>query len=974
MSKGKKIFLSVGVIAVVIVAIVLISNLTEKKNYRAKYEGTDLGLGQVELGREDTYAIYLNNHKTAARPSVKEIAVDVTDYVKDTALETEVKTNFEGTASVLYQDDKGYTEWKVNIPEAGMYRVYMEYYPVASRGVNIERAFLINGEVPFNGTDALTFTRRWKNRDAVITDNQGNDRKPVQVETPDWCSTYFRDYMGYYSDPYEYYFEKGENTIALQYVNEPIAIRKLTIQSVTKNQTYAEYRASQPDVTGDTRYSKTVQGEDSTVRSAQSLYARSDHSSPNTVPYSVTSEKLNYIGSNAWRIPGQWIEWDIEVPSDGYYNITVKARQNVTRGAVSSRTVYIDGEIPFEEMKAVAFPFSNDWMNVTLADKDGKAYEFYLTAGTHTLRMEVCLGDSGEILSNLQDSIVRMNEMYRRILALTGTNPDRYRDYHLERVFPDVIEAMSLEYKRLYKAVDDYVAYSGEIPSTIATIASMARRLEKFSKKPEKIAQEFTAFKTDISSVGTSVNSLSEAPLDIDYITVTGTDVKPEKVNNSIFAKIGHEVRSFIASFTVDYDNLGDVHSSEDAITVWVCSGRDQANVLKALIDDEFTPNTGIYVNLKLVQTGIVLNATIGGNGPDIAVTMNQGDAVNYALRNAVVDLTQFDDYKDVISQYADSAMAPYWFEGGLYGIPQTQIYNVLFYRQDILDKIGVEIPKTWNDLIDMLPTLQQQNLQVAIPSTERKIGADAITATPDLSAFVALLYQNGGTMYNQNNTKTLIASEAGVKAFEIYTRFYTHYGLSLAYDFTTRFRSGEMPIGVQDYDTYNTLALAAPEIRGRWGFALMPGTMQEDGTIDRSCSSWGQCTMMLKKSDRSEEKTQKCWEFFKWWVDAPTQTQFGQEIEAVLGQAARYSTANLISFESLTWNADQMDVLRTQRSFAVEVPEVAGGYFITRHITNAARRVFNYHEDPRETLLDYADTINDEIEKKRKEYGLTIE
>lgn len=319
MSKGKKIFLSVGVIAVVIVAIVLISNLTEKKDYRAKYEGTDLGLGQVELGREDTYAIYLDNHKTATRPQVEEIVVDVTDYVKNTALETEVKTNFEGAASVLYQNDKGYTEWKVNIPEEGMYRVYMEYYPVASRGVNIERAFLINGEVPFNGTDALTFTRRWKNREAVVTDNQGNDRKPVQVETPDWCSAYFRDYMGYYSDPYEYYFEKGENTIALQYVNEPIAIRKLAIQPVTKNLTYAEYRASQPNVTGDTKYSSTVQGEDSTVRSAQSLYARSDHASPNTVPYSVTSEKLNYIGSNAWRIPGQWIEWDIEVPSDGYY-------------------------------------------------------------------------------------------------------------------------------------------------------------------------------------------------------------------------------------------------------------------------------------------------------------------------------------------------------------------------------------------------------------------------------------------------------------------------------------------------------------------------------------------------------------------------------------------------------------------------------------------------------------------------------
>lgn len=978
MSKAKKTFLAIAIVVVVVGAIVLVMKLTETKNFSKKYEGADLGLGQVEMGRDDTYAIYLNKYKDAARPQVNEIQVDLASYVKATALETEMRQNFEGEAQVLYQNDQAYTEWKVNIPQEGMYRVKIEYYPVASRGVSIERNFKINGETPFSGTDALTFTRRWKNREEITQDNRGNDRQPVQVEDPDWCESFFKDYVGYYSDPYEYFFKAGENTIALDYVNEPMAIRKISILPVTEYMTYEQYKASVPNNPGNTTLKLEVQGEDSTVRSAQSLYARSDHSSPNTVPYSVKVEKLNYIGGTPWRIAGQWIEWEIEVDTDGLYNITVKARQNANRGAISNRILYIDGEIPFKEMQAVPFTYSSNWENFTLSDENGTPYDFYLTAGKHTLRMEVGLGDSGEILSRLQDSVTRLNEIYRKILVLTGPNPDANRDYHLDREFPDEFKAMELEYKRLYKAYDDYVALSGETPSALATIQSLAKRLEKFVKKPEKVAKEFASFKSDISSVGTSINTLAEAQLDIDYITVTGKDAKPTKFKNSFFAKLGHEFRSFIASFTVDYNNLGDVSTSDKAITVWICSGRDQSNVLKQLIDDDFTPSTGIPVNLKLVQTGVVLNAQIAKTGPDIAITMNQGDAVNYALRNAVEDLTQFDGYEELISQYAPSALAAYWFNdgthNGLYGLPQTQIYNVLFYRTDVLEKVGVKAPDTWTELIDMLPTLQQQNLQVAIPSTERKLGNDAVTATPDLSAFVALLYQNGGTLYNDAQTKTLIASEEGVKAFGIYTRFYTHYGLSLAYDFATRFRSGEMPIGVQDYNTYNTLVLSAPEIRGRWTFKEMPGTVQEDGSIDRSCSCWGQCTMMLKNDKRTSAEKENCWKFIKWWGDSETQTNFGREIEAVLGTAARYETANLIAFEQLTWNADQMEILKNQRSFAIECPEIAGGYFITRHITNAARRVFNFSEDPRETLLDYADTINDEIAKKRKEYGLPVD
>jgi ABC-type glycerol-3-phosphate transport system substrate-binding protein len=188
-----------------------------------------------------------------------------------------------------------------------------------------------------------------------------------------------------------------------------------------------------------------------------------------------------------------------------------------------------------------------------------------------------------------------------------------------------------------------------------------------------------------------------------------------------------------------------------------------------------------------------------------------------------------------------------------------------------------------------------------------------------------------------------------------------------MVFDFVNRFRTGEMPLGFADYTNFNTLEVFAPEIRGLWGFARMPGIRQPDGTIDRSVPTGTLASMIFSNADDPEG----AWEFLKWWVSADTQLRFGRELESVMGASARYPTANFDAFTRLSWGAREMAVLREQRSWAVGTPEIPGGYYVTRHITNAVRRVLNEGEDTRETLLDYSLTINDELTKKRKEFGL---
>lgn len=976
----KTLLILLGVVAVITLICVLLS-MRGIENFKDKYEGSDLTTEVEGMERTGTYTLYLNEHKDAKRPS-STIEVDLFNQTSEGDVREE--TGLEGGVDKgLYTGTGSKVTWEVNVPEAGMYNLYVNYLIPESRGVAAERAVYINEEVPFEDARNVTFTRIWTNGGDVKVDNQGNEIRPTQVEVYDWQKAYFRDDMGFIVEPYQFYFEQGVNTLSLEAENEPMILSSLEIRPILEEKSYEEYLSSCGGKEGSDEaknYIGVIQGEDSTLRSESSLYAKYDRASPTTVPNSVTNTVLNYVGGDSWRSSGQWIEWNFEVPDDGFYNIMVKGRQNYSRGTVSSRKVLIDGEVPFKELNEVSFPFENDWNCLDLADENGNPYNIYLTKGSHTIRLEATLGGAGEILEALEDSTYRLNQIYRRILVYTGANPDIYRDYHIEKTYPEIMQAMDLEAKRLYKIVDDMTAYSGQKADQIASAQTVAQQLERFCEKPQKITTEFVSFKDNITALGTASLNMSDTKLDIDYLTVSGTNAKPKKDHANFLTKAGHEIKSFVASFFVDYNSVGDVYdenSSDQVVKVWILTGRDQGTILKSMVDDTFTPESGIKVNVEIVAPDALLNAVLAGRGPNVVLSVGADQPVNYALRGAAEDITQFDGWEEVLSHYSKSSYEQYGLDGHLYGIPETQTFNVMFYRKDVLEELGLEPPQTWQELIEMLPTIQGNNLSVGLPTAAGSSGAAAsstaiMSNVPDLSMYFALLYQYGGDMYNENGTKTTVNTEAGVKAFDDYVRYFNDYGLPVIYDFVSRFRSGEMPIGVAAYSTYNTLMVSAPEIRGLWDFTLIPGTEMPDGNIDRSDFITGSATMMIKTEN--DELRNNSWEFMKWWADADTQVRFGREIEALLGSSARYATANRDAFENLSWSADDIKVLSEQWDNTVGIREVPGGYFTGRHISNAIRKVINEKVDSRETIIDYSILIDEEIKKKRIEFGMPVE
>ncbi len=984
MSKNtKKVVITLAVLAGFVLLCFLLS-LGKADNFNDKYAGQDLSKDIAGLERTGTYSGYIEEHSDA-KDAQKSVDIDIFKYTAEG--EVKIENNVEGVDKALFTDNEATVSWEVDVPETGFYNLYLEYLIPKSRGVQAERGILINDEYPFEIAKNITFSRIWTDGGPKKIDNQGNEIRPTQVEVYDWQSSLIEDDMGYVNEPLRFYLEKGKTKISLVSENEPMYLKKFSLNAIEKEKTYEEYLASQPNVTpGETatQFLDLVQGEDSTLRSESSLYAKFDRSSPTTQPNSVTHTVLNYAGGETWRDNGQWIEWDFEVPEDGYYNIMIKARQNYSRGNVSNRRIYIDGEVPFDALNQVSFGYRNDWDCKDLADENGTPYNFYLTKGKHTIRLEATLGELGPLLEDLENSTFRLNQIYRKILVYTGANPDQYRDYKININYPEIMDAMKLESMRLFKLVDDMVDYSGQKADSIASAQTVAQQLERFCRKPQKITLEFTSFKDNVTALGTAQLNLSISRLDVDYIAISGTDVKPKKERANFFTKAWHEIKSFVASFFVDYNSVGDVYDDSDKdnqiIKVWVLTGRDQGTILKSMIDDSFTPDSGIPVNVEIIDQGALLSAVMAGRGPNVVLTVNSNIPVDFALRGASVDITQFEGWEEVLSHYKESSYEQFSLDGAIYGVPETQTFNVMFYRKDILDELGLEPPNTWQELIEMLPTIQGNNLSVGIPSAAGASNMQAATTAvmsnnPDLSMYFSLLYQNGGDMYNEAGTFTTVDDEAGIKAFDDYERYFNDYGLPSIYDFVSRFRSGEMPIGIISYQTYNTLMVSAPEIRGLWDFTLVPGTeyVLDDGSVylDRSDFVAGTATMMI---DCHDGKKDQSWEFMKWWADPDTQVRFGREIEALLGSSARYATSNRDAFSQLSWSYHDIQILNEQWDWTVGIREVPGGYYTGRHITNALRKVLNDKDDTRETIIDYSVKIDDEITRKRKEFGMWTE
>jgi len=358
------------------------------------------------------------------------------------------------------------------------------------------------------------------------------------------------------------------------------------------------------------------------------------------------------------------------------------------------------------------------------------------------------------------------------------------------------------------------------------------------------------------------------------------------------------------------------------------------------------------------------------GRAPDVALGVAGSSPVEFAIRDAVVDLKSYPDFPEIEKRFVSKIMVPFYYRGGCYALPETMNFTVLFYRKDIINELGIRIPDTWQDLYEhVLPILYQNGMEFYFPVS-----------------YAPFLYQYDGRFYNEEGTKSALDTPEAFQAFKAWTELYTGYGVPAVANFYNRMRTGEMPMGIHGYQTYMRLAVAAPELFGRWGIAQVPGRRMPDGSVNRAVGGipgsaargsafmvtglTGEAVIVLNQSKVPKEG----WEFIKWWTNVDMQADFGRELEAIMGVEARWNTANKEAFKRLPWKRDDIAVITKQWQWYQMAPVVLGGYFTPRHIMNAWNRVVLGSMTVRDSLEQMVKDINVELRSKQEEYGFAVD
>ncbi len=890
----------------------------------------------------------------------------------------------------------------------------------------------------------------------IVQDINGNSMTPDIVQIPKWNTYTCSDSTGYTQGDFQFYFSAsasaGEpHTITLQAEREPVIIKSITLVPVTAEVTevksYADVKAeyATKGYTTAGGAMTVIQAEFPDFVSDASVSVTNDNTSCATYPSVAKAQLFNVIGENSYSSVGQWAAYRFTVSETGLYKFGMRYLQNALQGMFVCRAIKLSGgqyglpdgtpTLPFAEANNARFSFSDDWQSSFVGDEN-EVFEFYFEKGVeYTVYFECSLGSLRELLSEAEAALENVNSLYLRILQLTGSDPDEYKNYQFEELMPDVLITLLDEAARLCRIADAFVELSdGDIGSHVAILDNVARLLDRMgSDGGYEIARNLSNLKSNLGTLGSWINDSKSSSMIVDAIYIAPADAQEKslpRADAGFFQSLWFEIKAFFCSFFTDYEAMGLTKvpsEGAETIDVWLASGRDQSNIWRNMIDLEgeggFTNNTGIAVTLKLITAGTLLPSILAGKGPDVYLGLGSADVINYAIRDAVLGisgndprLNEANDKGVADNSYFTSYYYTYYNEDtGEFERTTTPDPNrtPTFVSQPYSEAVPVYDPVTGtgNYAKAALDTITLRNVAYGLPMTMSfsmlfyradilaglgeqipETWSDLLALLPELqannmsvgvtysSAYIFMLYQKGGNMwrYTDDPTGEYAGARIGLdtnvayETFDYVCKLYTDYSFPVTFDAANRFRTGEMPLLIGEYTTvYNQLVVFATEINGLWNFCSVPGTVNEAEDGTKTFNYDSLAGVTATVMLYSCDNKLAAWEFIQWQGDAERQADYGNKMVALIGPSAKYESANIQALRNLSWSASELASISDQINHLSSVVNYPGSYIIDRYIRFAFLDAYNDGAKPVDAIRGYIDAINTEVARKREEFEM---
>ena len=958
-------------------------------NHNAKIYGDDLDLSAVKIddvlqsnityieGYDESssyYGVYTNWMKVQETLPSEVYTITAGDITGGEVVLGQNSNDYgKAVVKVIPQET---IEFDVTTSSEGLYEIYIDYYLLEETLLRPTISLTINDELQYNEMANLDVPTNWLVESEPVFDRFGDELTRNSSLENAWSSFAISDPNYYFMEPLKVYLPEGVSTISIITNEGFILYGDITIGNLYEAPSaYSEYLNEQP-ISNTAVSTIEIAAENYNIESRQNIRSKFMRD-PSLTPYSYKNRVLNVLDQTSYRKSGDSISYFFTVEEDGYYNLSLKYLQSENDELASKRAIFIDNEIPFEELSSYAFDYSRSWETITLGDDD-TAYKIYLEAGEHSLELKVMNHEIRDVYHRLLDVLTHIDDLSREINKITGGLTDKDRDYKLATYMPTLIDELKEIKSEIGIAKEEFIqVYDTDDLSIINELDLSMAYLDDFIEEPDDIPPYKSRFNEGESSVYGRINiilpRLIDSPLQLDAIYFHGEDADLPRTSANIFVKIWEGIRAFSYSFfDPKYNESAQV--DDETVEIWVRNSRLYIQVMQRMIDESFTPETGIKIQLSVMpdENKIVL-ANAANTTPDAAMGLTVTRPFEFAIRGMVEDLSKMEGFYDLTSEFNMNSFIPYVYEEGVYSLPETMDVKLLFYRTDILEYLNVEPPQTWEEVVSLIPVMQKFNYTFYTP-----LGGD--NAFKTFGETTPFIYQHSGILYNETGDKVLLNEGGAYDAFEFMTDLFSVYNIPITTsNFFQKFRDGQTPIGIGDANTYIQLKYAAPELAGQWKVIPIPGVEYEDKDettcpgpltdgrcIERWDPTYGSSSVIFKDTDKQD----LAWEYFQWWFSSQVQSDFTYQLQSLLGDEFLHMTANVEAFKTSAWPSDSKYEILEQWEWVRTTGKVPGDYLVERELSNAWNTVVNDGTNPRVAIDDAVIIINRELKRKLTEFG----
>jgi ABC-type glycerol-3-phosphate transport system substrate-binding protein len=945
------------------------------ENEEAEVYYTDFIKNNTEIGEGDYEATLANG-------------VIAKQYYKENKSNSSVpKTVKDYDGKMIELDYKDTATYTVNVSKAGLYYLNVDYISVGESLSDYTVSASVNGEKQYSEMNTIALPLLWKDTDSddfissddkkeFPLDSYGDEMAPSQERIQEWTNTYIYNNTYVSSTPLVFKLKKGKNTIKIENVSSSgLALGKMKVEAANDDTaSYEEYAAQHNDaelvkdaedalVIDSVYYSKK--------NSTDAIYGTEVKDS--LTRFNIDYEKLNTL---EWSDAGIETTYTFKVKKTGNYNISFHY-SNEKKEFQSFETIKIDGEVPFKELYNYAFDeVSSGYANVTLGDKNGNAYNIYLTEGVHTISIKQ---ENEPVMEAYTYALImqkHITDFELEITKITGSDVDTDRNWKMTKYIPEIED-----YLDAYETIIQHIRYllqdysSGGNNGAVLTYLDQA---EEFIDGMQEYPDDIALHTDDLTGADNSVlvslsNFTTEATANdftLDRIYITGDDGQIEKANSSLGGSLWTSIRTLLNTFTSE-KYATTVADDEDTITIWVNRAITHVDLLQKMADTEFVPyykeKTGKDIKVKVSTMPDVSKLTLAiaaGETPDIALGLMSYVPFDLSSRGALYDLTEFDDFWTVARRFPTGSFVSYVYNEGVYAIPETTDFNAVVYRTDIFDNLGLEVPSTWEELIDILPTLQRYGMNFYHNISLGTTGYKWFYQT------APMLLQNGGELYVQDDdglVTTGIDSKKSVKGLQLLGDLFTKYSLETSVNnFFNSFRYSVLPIGIIGMEDYTLIKNGAQELNGKWAISEYLGTEEEDGTINRTFVANGTGGVIFKDSEKRDES----WEFLKWWTSKSVQTEYTYTLRSSYGKTFFWLSANRAALENNPMDEADKKIITDQIDWVTDVTRTPGQYLLERTISNIWTTMVFDGTSAQVATDEAKNDVNKEIVRKMQELG----